>query len=118
MKSIAEALTEAREFAAQRDWQLPNEATTREAERLLDLVCAEWPAAEVQAHADGSLSLEWEVGTKGWLSLTVTGQQTLEHAAVIAGDEYGLVEPFVDVLPGWAQELLQRLHQSPAPTRQ
>ena len=118
MKSIEAALIEAQTLASQRDWQVPSAVTLLEARRLLDLVGIEWPAPDVQAHADGGMSLEWETGAHGWLTLTVVGQQTVEHAAVIAGDEYGLVEPFVDVLPGWAQELLQRLHQSPAPTRQ
>jgi hypothetical protein len=117
VKSIAEALDEARALAAQRPWQLPNEATVIEAQRVLDLVSVDWPAPEVQAHANGAIALEWEVGgeagTRGWLTLTVVGQQTLEHAAVIDGDEYGLTEDFTDVLPGWANELLRRLHQAP-----
>jgi hypothetical protein len=117
VKSIAEALDEARALAAQRPWQLPNEATVIEAQRLLDLVSVEWPAPEVQAQANGAIALEWEAGgdadARGWLTLTVVGQRTVEHAAVIDGDEYGLTEDFVDVLPGWANELLRRLHQAP-----
>lgn len=113
MKSIAEALQEARDLAATRNWQVPTQATALEAERLFDLVSKQWPAFEVQAHADGSISLEWEADVRGWLTLTVTGQQKLEHAAVIAGDEYGLAEDFGDALPGWAQELLGRLHVAP-----
>ncbi len=117
MKSIAEALDEARALAAQRPWQLPNEATVIEAQRVLDLVSVEWPAPEVQAHANGAITLEWEAGgdagTHGWLTLTVVGQGTVEHAAVIDGDEYGLTEDFTDLLPGWANELLRRLHQAP-----
>ncbi len=118
MKSIADALLEARNLGSQRDWQLPAEATLLEAQRLLDLVSIEWPAPEVQAQANGGISLEWEEGAHGWLTLTVLGQKTVEHAAVIAGDEYGLVEDFADVIPGWAQELLRRLHQVPGRTLQ
>ena len=117
MSSIEDALREARALAAQRDWQMPNEATLAEAQRLLDLVGVEWPAPGVQALASGALVLEWEAGgdagTRGWLTLTVVGQGTVEHAAVIDGDEYGLTEDFADVLPGWANELLRRLHHAP-----
>jgi hypothetical protein len=117
VKSIADALAEAQAFAAQRDWRVPTEATLAEAQRLLDLVRVEWPAPEVQAQANGAITLDWEAGgdadTRGWLTLTVAGQHTVEHAAVIAGDEYGLTEDFIDVLPGWANELLRRLHQAP-----
>jgi hypothetical protein len=113
VKSIAEALAEARALAAQRAWQLPNEATVIEAQRLLDLVSVDWPAPEVQAQANGTITLDWEAGAHGWLTLTVAGQRTVEHAAVIDGDEYGLTEDFMDVLPGWANELLRRLHQAP-----
>ena len=105
-------------MASQRDWQVPTEATTLEAQRLLDLLRIEWPAPDVHAQADGSLSLEWEQGAHGWLTLSVAGRHTVEHAGVIAGDEYGLVEDFGDVVPGWAQELLRRLHQAPARTLQ
>ena len=118
MKSIEAALIEAQTLASQRDWQVPSAATLLEARRLLDLVGIEWPAPDVQSHANGGISLEWEQGAHGWLTLTVAGQQTVEHAAVIDGDEYGLVEAFVDVLPGWAQELLQRLHRTPPTTLQ
>ena len=113
MNSIEDALLEARALAAQRDWEMPNEATLAEAQRLLDLVCVEWPAPEVQTQANGAIVLEWEAGAHGWLTLTVVGQGTVEHAAVIDGDEYGLTEDFIDVLPGWANELPQRLHQAP-----
>jgi hypothetical protein len=113
VKSIAEALAEARALAAQRPWKLPNEATVIEAQRVLDLVSVEWPAPEVQAQANGTITLDWEAGTRGWLTLTVVGQGTVEHAAVIDGDEYGLTEDFTDLLPGWANELLRRLHQAP-----
>ncbi len=118
MKSLDTAVAEAHALALHRDWQLPSNATVKEAERLLELVSTEWPAPEVQAQADGAICLDWEAGAHGWLTLTVTGQRKLEHAAVIDGDEYGLTEDFADVLPGWAQELLRRLHQSPARTLQ
>ena len=117
MNSIAEALAEAQALAAQREWQVPTDATQAEAQHLLDLVGVEWPAPEVQAQANGAITLDWdaggESGTRGWLTLTVVGQNTVEHAAVIDGDEYGLTEDFTDVLPGWANELLRRLHQAP-----
>ncbi len=113
MKSIAEALAEAQNLAAQRDWQVPTQATVAEAERLLELVSTTWPAFEVQTQADGSIALEWDAGAHGWLTLTVVGQNTVEHAAVIDGDEYGLSEAFNNVVPDWAQELLQRLHLAP-----
>jgi hypothetical protein len=122
VKSIAEALAEAQALAAQRDWKVPSEATVAEAQRLLDLVSLEWPAPEVQTQADGSITLDWEAGAHGWLTLTVIGKQTVEHAAVIEGDEYGLSEAFIDAVPDWAQELLRRLHDgsahAPKPTVQ
>jgi hypothetical protein len=105
-------------LAAQRDWKVPSEATVAEAQRLLDLVSLEWPAPEVQTQADGSITLDWEAGAHGWLTLTVIGKQTVEHAAVIEGDEYGLSEAFIDAVPDWAQELLRRLHGTPKPTVQ
>ena len=114
MKSIAEALLEAQALATQRDWQAPSETTVEEAERLLALVNIAWPGPDVQAQADGSIALEWDAGAHGWLTLTVVGQCTVEHAAVIDGDEYGLSEAFIDAVPDWAQELLRRLHQEPA----
>jgi hypothetical protein len=114
VKSIIQALDEAQALALQRDWQVPSEATVAEAQRLLDLVSLEWPAPEVQTQADGSITLDWEAdlsaNSRGWLTLTVVGQNTVEHAAVIDGDEYGLSEAFTDVIPDWAQQLLRRLH--------
>jgi hypothetical protein len=126
VNSIAEALAEAQALAAQREWQVPSEATVAEAQCLLDLVSLKWPAPEVQTQADGSITLDWEADlandAHGWLTLTVIGKQTVEHAAVIDGDEYGLSEAFIDVLPDWAQELLRRLHDgsayAPKPTVQ
>jgi hypothetical protein len=126
VNAIAAALAEAQALASQRDWQMPTEATVAEARRLLDLVSVEWPAPEVQTQADGSITLDWEAGadagTSGWLTLTVVGKQTVEHAAVIEDDEYGLSEAFTDVLPDWAQQLLRRLHDgsahAPKPTVQ
>jgi hypothetical protein len=126
VSSIAEALAEAQALASQRDWQVPTEATVAEAQRLLDLVSLEWPAPELQTQADGSITLDWEAdlsaNSHGWLTLTVVGQNTVEHAAVIDGDEYGLSEAFTDVLPDWAHQLLRRLHDgsahAPKPTVQ
>lgn len=114
MKSIPEALLEAQALTTQRDWQAPTDATVAEAERLLALVKIEWPEPDVQAQANGSITLDWDAGAHGWLTLTVAGQRTVEHAAVIDGDEYGLSEAFIEAVPDWAQELLRRLHQEPA----
>jgi hypothetical protein len=47
------------------------------------------------------------------LVLTLHGNATLQHAAVIDGDEYGLTEDFGDAIPEWAQELLRRLWAHP-----
>ena len=106
---LAAALEEARSLAPSRGWTLPGERTIREAERLLVLVMRDWRAPAVQAEPIGAISLEWEVGAHGWLRLTVAGTGTLEHSAVIEGDEYAQVEHFGEQLPHWVEELLRRL---------
>jgi len=106
---LATALDEARSLACARGWSVPSEPTIHEAQRLLDLVMQDWRAPAVQAEPSGAISLEWEVGAHGWLKLTVAGNATLEHSAVIEGDEYAQVEPFGEHLPGWVKELLHRL---------
>lgn len=106
---IASALEEVRPLVESRAWTWPSEATLREAERLLALVGTAWPAPTVQAEPDGSLTLTWEAGTRGWLTLQVAGRGTLAHSAVIEGDEYGQEERFDATLPDWAHELLRRL---------
>ena len=67
-------------------------------------------APGVQVQPDGAIALEWEAGDRGWLALTVRGNATLEHAAVLDGDDYGLSEDFGDGVPDWALEMLRRLH--------
>jgi len=103
------ALDEARLLAAERGWILPNERTIAEAQRLLELVQAQWGAPAVQAEPGGAISLEWEAGARGWLKLSVDGSARLEHSAVIEGDEYAQFEDFGDALPDWARHLLGRL---------
>ncbi|WKB51862.1 hypothetical protein [Eleftheria terrae] len=108
---LSAALDEVRLLAASRPWSLPSATAIEEAQRLLDLVTVEWPAPEVLAEPDGSISLEWEAGDHGWLALAVDGSGTVTHSAVIEGDEYGQTETFeADRLPDWAGELLRRLH--------
>ena len=80
---------------------MPNKKTIDEAQRLLDLAMQDRRAPAVQAEPNGAISLEWEVGAHGWLKLTVAGNATLEHSAVIEGDEYAQLEHFGDHLPGW-----------------
>ncbi|MEW6099379.1 MAG: hypothetical protein AB1666_09365 [Pseudomonadota bacterium] len=106
---IALALEEVRPLVESRAWAWPSEATLREGERLLELVGQAWPAPDVQVEPDGSLTLTWEAGTRGWLSLQVCGRGTLVHSAVIEGDEYGQEERFDSALPAWAHTLLRRL---------
>jgi hypothetical protein len=110
---LAAALTEARVLAGDRAWVAPADATVLEAARLLTLLAGAWPEPLVQVQASGAVALEWEAGARGWLVLTVHGNATLQHAAVIDGDEYGLTEDFGDAIPEWAQELLRRLWAHP-----
>ena len=105
---LVAALDEARALA-DRGWSAPNEATIDEAQRLLDLVAPGWRAPMVRVEHDGAITLEWEAGEYGWLSLSVEGIGTLEHSAVIEGDEYAQVEDFGRDLPDWAGALLHRL---------
>ena len=110
---LAASLAEARLLAGARAWTVPNDATLREAECLFALLstqAAAWPAPAVWVQPDGAVVVEWEVGERGWLALSVHGLGTLTHAAVIDGDDYGLSEDFADALPDWALELLRRLH--------
>ena len=110
---LAAALHEARALAGHRAWLAPTEQTLLEADRLLKLLAHAWPAPQVLVQPSGAIALEWEAGARGWLVLTLSGTASLEHAAVIDGDEYGLTEDFVDSVPDWAQELLRRLLAHP-----
>ncbi len=107
------ALAEGGALAGHPAWTAPAPATQLEAERLLALLADRWPAPDVQVQPTGAITLEWEVSERGWLLLTLHGNATLEHAAVIDGDEYGLTEDFVDAVPDWALELLRRLLAHP-----
>lgn len=107
---LAAALDEARLLAAERRWQLPDEPTLAEAERLLAIAARNWRApTSVQAEPDGALMLEWDAGARGWLQLRVRGQGQLAHSAVIEGDDYEQTEAFGEQLPDWADTLLRRL---------
>jgi len=106
---LAAALDEARPLAAERGWQLPGDKTLAEAERLLQLVSANWREPAVQVEPEGAISLEWDTGAHGWLKLTVDGSGMLAHSAVIEGDDYEQSEPFGDELPDWARTLLGKL---------
>ena len=108
--SLLAAVAEAGVLAGERAWTAPSDATLREADRLLGLLAGAWPAPGVQVQPDGAIALEWEAGDRGWLALTVRGNATLEHAAVLDGDDYGLSEDFGDGVPDWALEMLRRLH--------
>ncbi|MEY2686762.1 MAG: hypothetical protein RL375_960 [Pseudomonadota bacterium] len=112
---IAAALDEAAALAGDRGWQLPGEATVREAEQVLRLTQSRWPAPALQAEPDGALTLAWDGGERGWVELRVDGGGQLTHSAVIEGDEYGQAEAWADValpdhLPDWAAEVLRRLY--------
>ncbi|AKJ31802.1 hypothetical protein [Caldimonas brevitalea] len=107
---LAAALAEAHALGRSRAWSPPSDAAVADAERLLDLVAAPWPAPEVLVEPTGVIALEWEAGAHGWLRLAVQGDATVEHSAVIEGDEYGQVESLSDGLPDWAAELLRRLY--------
>ena len=106
---LVAALDEARTLAADRGWSAPSAATIAEAQRLLDLMAPGWRAPMVRVETHGAISLEWEAGESGWLSLSVEGIGKLEHSAVIEGDEYAQVEDFGKDLPDWASALLHRL---------
>ncbi|MCW7539127.1 hypothetical protein OOT46_14885 [Aquabacterium sp. A7-Y] len=110
---LSTALEEARLLAFSRPWILPSDNTLAEAERLLALVISRWPEPDVLVEPDGSVSLEWEAGEQGWLTLAVAGSAEVTHSAVIEGDEYGQVEPFGSELPDWAAALLRRLFPPP-----
>ena len=110
---LAAALDEARALADHRAWLAPTEQTLSEADRLLKLLANAWPVPQVLVQPSGAIALEWEAGARGWLVLTLSGTATLEHTAVIDGDEYGLTEDFVDAVPGWARERLRRLLAHP-----
>jgi hypothetical protein len=108
--ALSAALEEARALAG-RGWSLPAAPTVDEARRLLGLVnAAGWRApTTVQAEADGSLTLEWDAGARGWLQFSVVGSGQLVHSGVIEGDEYAQDEAFAERLPDWADALLRRL---------
>jgi hypothetical protein len=111
---LAAALADAQLLIATRGWTEPNAATVSEAQRLLDLLAADWPVPSVQVEPDGSVALEWEAASRGWTRLSVDGSGMLEHSAVIDGDEYEQVETFANELPDWALEVLRRLFPSGA----
>jgi hypothetical protein len=107
---LAAALEEARLLSAARDWTLPSDQTLAQAERLLPLVTAQWPAPELQVESDGAIVLAWDAGARGWVELRLDGSGQLTHSAVIDGDDYGQAEDFADRLPDWAAEVLRRLY--------
>jgi len=109
---IRDALAETADLH-DRGFKRPSEATLAEAERLLALVHPRWPAPQVEAQSDGALTLDWDAGTRGWLQLTVRGDGRLWHSAVIDGDDLEQDEAFADVLPAWADTLLDRLLPRP-----
>ena len=106
---LLSAIEEGSKLARARGWAAPSAQAIAEAQRLLDLLEPNRRQPVVQVRPDGGISLEWESGSRGWLQLAVAGAGTLAHSAVIEGDEYELAEPFGDVLPPWAEELLHRL---------
>lgn len=107
---LANALADVRVLSERRAWTPPVEATIAEAQRLIELVLPLARPPDVLVEPHGAISLEWEVGARGWLKLTVEGMGQIEHAAVIEGDEYTRVETFEeDRLPPWAGEVLKRL---------
>jgi hypothetical protein len=103
------AFDEALAIGRERGWTVPDVETLGEAQRLLALVEGETDWDELRVEPDGVISIEWEVPERGWLQLSVRGQGTLTHSAVIDGDEYEQTEPFGPALPGWAQALLVKL---------
>jgi hypothetical protein len=103
------ALDEALAIGRERGWTAPDLETLSEARRLLALVEGETDWDELRVEPDGVVSIEWEVPELGWLQLSVRGQGTLTHKAVIDGDEYEQTEPFGPTLPAWALALLVKL---------
>ena len=108
------ALADAETFIAERGWHAPTAPALREAQRLIELTAAAWPAPEVTVEPDGAIALAWESSERGWLKLSVRGQGELAHEAVIDGDDFEQVEPWSAdpagaALPGWADALLRRL---------
>lgn len=92
-----------------RGWPKPSDSTVADAERLLALVEDVARAPAVQVEPDGSITLDWEAGEHGWLTLQVDGTGHVRHRAVIDEDEFEQSELFGDELPGWATALLVRL---------
>jgi hypothetical protein len=106
---LSAALAEAAPLAASRGWTPPADATIAAAERLLALVASYPRPPAVQVEPEGTISFEWEAADHGWLTLFVDDIGQLTHSAVIGEDEFTQAEPFGDVLPDWAAELLGRL---------
>ncbi|WP_298231510.1 hypothetical protein [uncultured Azohydromonas sp.] len=111
---LSSALSEAQLFIAERGWRAPTPPTLHEAQRLIELTAAAWPAPEVTVEPDGAIALAWESAERGWLKFSVRGQGELAHEAVIEGDDYEQVEAWLAdapgaTLPDWAHELLHRL---------
>lgn len=106
---LATALADSEPLVRQRGWQPPGDAAQVEAERVLALVLPRWRAPTVEVQPDGSISLEWEAGERGWVQLALQGDGRLRHSAVIDGDEYAQDEPFGESLPDWAQTVLSKL---------
>jgi hypothetical protein len=107
---LAAALDEAAPMVESRGWTSPTPSALAEAERLLGLTFHHRPPT-VQIDADGSMRLDWEAAELGWLTLTVDGNGQLGHRAVIGEDEFEGSEVFGEVLPDWANALLERLVQ-------
>ena len=107
--ALQAALHDAEPLIADRGWQRPPPPTVAAAERLLALVENRQRPPAVQVDPEGTISLEWEAAEHGWLTLTVDDQGQLTHSAVLGEDEFTQAEAFGDVLPGWADTLLERL---------
>jgi hypothetical protein len=113
-EALATALHEARLLGADRPWTPPTPATQAEAAQLLALLTADpvLPPAEIEVQPDGAIHFDWDAGERGWVTLSVNGDATLTHSAVIDGDEYTLAEPWdttTGTLTDWAGEVLRRL---------
>ncbi len=107
---LAAALDEATPMVESRGWAWPTPSTLAEAARVLSLTSHHRPPT-IQVDADGSIRLEWEAAEMGWLTLTVDGSGQVRHSAVIGEDEFERTEVFGDVLPEWANTVLERLVQ-------